>query len=312
MKIGITGATGFLGSYLLEYFMRQQKYTIKALTRTIPLANPSKRGSVNWRQGDLGSVKTCDRFVRDLDVVVHLAHTNTPLQSNIDMPSDAMENMIPTLNLIQAIREQQRKPHIIYASSGGAVYGSCLGNTMFTESDTCMPASSYGIQKLAGEHYLRMAAQEGWLTATCLRIGNPYGVLVRPERMQGLIGVILHQLANREPISIFDNPENVRDYVHLEDMCRVFALVLSPKKLFDIFNVGTGTGYTVTQILQKVEKYSGQKIIRRNLALDPSFSRLPSWVILICTKAERELRWKASIDIDSGLKQLCKKKFKVS
>lgn len=312
MKIGITGATGFLGSYLLKYYLKPQKYALKALTRTMSLVNRSRVANVTWQQGDLRSIKTCENFIRDLDILVHLAHTNTPLSSNFDLPSDAMENMVTTLNLIQAIREHESQPHVIYASSGGAVYGCCKGKTLFKESDICMPETSYGIQKISGEHYLRMAAEAGWLTATCLRIGNPYGVMLRPERMQGLIGVALYQLVNKEPVTVFGDPENVRDYVHLKDMCRIFEMVLSPRKKFEIFNVGSGRGYSVNQILWMIEKYSGQKIKRRNPSPDVAFDKLSSWVVLDSTKAKRELGWEVMIDIETGLKQLCSKNFRIT
>lgn len=309
MNIGITGATGFLGSYLLDYFVQNDFHTLRALTRTMPLENRCDEGKVSWRRGDLNSIKTCEDFVRDLDVVIHLAHTNTPLNSNWDLPSDAMENMVPTLNLIQAIREHHHKPHFIYSSSGGAVYGYCGTKKLFKESDTCMPETSYGIQKMAVEHYLRMAAKEGWLTATCLRIGNPYGVLLPPERMQGLIGVVLYQIIHEQPITIFGSPENVRDYVHLEDMCRIFELILAPQKTFEIFNVGSGRGYSVNQILGMLEEYSGRRIIRENPTIDASFNHLPSWVVLDITKAKAELGWEPLIDIEFGLNQLCNKIF---
>jgi UDP-glucose 4-epimerase len=309
MNIGITGATGFLGSYLLNYFLKNNNYNLRTLTRTIHLANLCDNGKVSWQCGNLSSIKTCEDFVQGLDVVVHLAHTNIPLNCNRDLPSDAMENMVPSLNLIQAIRKLHHKPHFIYSSSGGEVYGSSKNKKISKESDICMPERSYGIQKMAVENYLRIAAEEGWLTATCLRIGNPYGVLLAPERMQGLIGVVLYQLVHRQPVTIFSSLENVRDYVHLKDMCRAFELVLSPRKKFEIFNVGSGKGHSVNQILEMLEKYCDRKILRRSPPPGASFDHLQSWVVLGITKAKAELGWEPLIDIEFGLKQLCNNVF---
>jgi UDP-glucose 4-epimerase len=260
---------------------------------------------VHWQQGDLQSIKVCEDFVRDLEVVIHLAHTNTPLTSNRSLPSDVAANMLPTANLLQAIKEQGHRPHVVYASSGGAVYGCSNQQRLFRETDECLPGTSYGIQKIAVEHYLRMAAEEGWLTATCLRVGNPYGVLLPPERLQGLIGVVLNQLVHNEPIRIFGSVDNIRDYMHLKDLCRIFEAVLTPIKPFDIFNVGSGKGYSVREVLLLIEKYSGRKLLRQYGTPDSNFHHLPSWVILDITKAKVELGWEPAIGLEQGLKELC-------
>ena len=151
-------------------------------------------------------------------------------------------SLIPTLQLLEAVRAAGTRPHVIYASSGGAVYGRTPGPAPrpFRESDPCMPITAYGIQKLTCEHYLRMAAEEGWLTASVLRISNPYGTLLSPARRQGLIGIVFHQLTNARPIQVFGNPDNVRDYIHLEDMADAFRRVLSPLEPYAVFNIGSG------------------------------------------------------------------------
>jgi UDP-glucose 4-epimerase len=69
------------------------------------------------------------------------------------------------------------------------VYAAKPDKSSYRETDPCAPVSSYGIQKLAAEEYLRLAARKGHLTATVLRVGNAYGTLLPHHRMQGLIGV---------------------------------------------------------------------------------------------------------------------------
>lgn len=309
MRIGITGATGFLGSYLLRHLIENHKHSLRALTRTLSLDIGIESGIVNWQQGDLQSIKVCEDFVQDLDVVIHLAHTNTPLTSNRSLPSDIMANMLPVANLLQAIKEQTHKPHFIYASSGGAVYSCMKQDGPFRETDRCIPNSSYGIQKIAAEHYLRMAAEESWLTATCLRIGNPYGILLPLERLQGLIGVVLNQLIHNKPVRIFGNLDNVRDYLHLKDLCRLFEAVLIPHKSFDIFNVGSGKGYSVEEILSLIERFSGRNILRQPTTPNAEFYHLPSWVVLDIAKAKSELGWQPQIELEHGLKKLCADSF---
>ena len=169
------------------------------LTRTLPIRDQAAHPRVEWLQGDLASPRDAALLVDGVDAVVHLAWTNTPLTSNAHLPSDASANLLPTLTLLEAVRALPRRLHVVFASSGGAVYGLARDGRPFSESDLCRPESSYGIQKLAVEQYLRMGATRGWFTATALRIGNPYGVLLPPERLQGFIGTALAQLQAGEP-----------------------------------------------------------------------------------------------------------------
>ncbi len=310
MKIGITGVTGFLGSYLLNHFVRSRSHDIKVLTRTLILEFPSMRTGVRWQEGDLISIKACEDFLCDLDVLIHLAHTNTPLTSNRDLPGDAQSNILPMMNLLQAIKETGHKLHFVYSSSGGAVYGASKPGHAFKETDPCKPRTSYGIQKLMGEHYLRMAAEQGWLTAVCLRISNPYGVLLPADRQQGLIGVALNKLIHGQPIRVIGNPENVRDYLHLDDLCNMFERVLVPRCPFDVFNVGSGEGHSVNQVLSLLERFSGRKVVREEVPLDETRVQLPSRVVLDVSKAKEQLGWEPGIKLVTGLEQLCDKWFR--
>jgi UDP-glucose 4-epimerase len=305
VKIGITGATGFLGSYLLKYLVSLKKYELYSLSRTISSEKIKNFDSVVWIEGDLSSNKICADFVKNLDLIIHLAHTNTPLTSNRDVSSDTLLNLVPTLNLLQAVRDYGASPHIIYASSGGAIYKPSLNCQSFKESDPCEPSSSYGIQKLTVENYLRLSAEQNWLTATCLRIGNPYGVLLPSERMQGLIGVALNKTLNRQPVKIYGDPNNVRDYIHLEDMCRMFELVIHQQSSFEVYNVGSGTGYSVNQILDLIEKFTGILMIKEIWQANQTTNQLPSWTVLDIKKSYENLAWEPLIKLEQGLKALC-------
>lgn len=305
VKIGITGASGFLGSYLLNYLVRLEKYELYALSRSISPEKTKIFESVVWIEGDLNSNQVCANFVKKLDLIIHLAHTNTPLTSNRDICGDTLLNLVPTLNLLQAIRDYGASPHVIYASSGGAIYKPTTNYQSFKESDPCEPSSSYGIQKLTVENYLRLSAEQNWLTATCLRIGNPYGVLLPSERMQGLIGVALNQILHRQPIKIYGDPNNIRDYIHLEDMCRMFELVIHKHSSFEVYNVGSGKGYSVNQILDLMEKIIGISMIKEVCQTSQTTNQLPSWIVLDIKKAYANLSWEPLIELEQGLETLC-------
>jgi len=292
-----------MGLILVGRLANLQDVLVRALTRTITTGLPHEP-RIEWRQGDLASYRDCASFVAGLDAIVHLGHTNTPLTSNTDLPSDAAMNIIPTATLLQAIRDSGTRPHMIYASTGGALYRGG-GHLPVSEESPVEPSTSYGIQKLVGEHYLRLAAREGWITATILRIGNPYGVLLPPERLQGFIGVALARILERRPVRIFGDPDNVRDYVHLDDVMRMFELAVGRREGFDVYNVGSGEGRSVRDVLALLQQFSQ---IETEVIYEPPTAdsrRLPPWIVLDVGKAERELSWRPEVEFEQGLRAMC-------
>jgi UDP-glucose 4-epimerase len=214
-------------------------------------------------------------------------------------------NIIPTVTLLQGLRDSGKTPHLVYISTGGALYRGDVRRPA-REDSPVEPTTSYGIQKLMGEHYCRLAAREGWITATVLRIGNPYGVLLPPERRQGFIGVALAHMLEGSPVRIFGDPENVRDYVHLGDVMRMFELVLAPRSEFEVYNVGSGTGQSVREVLKLLQVFAG---IDANVFYEPPTAesrRLPSWIVLDVSKASSELGWRPEVQFEQGLQAMCR------
>jgi UDP-glucose 4-epimerase len=297
MPTGIVGARGFIGSYLSRYLGARHSGQLRLLLRS--LANCEGLEGHELCGGDLQSRTDCERFAADLKVIYYLAHVNTPVNSDLDPPNDAMANLVPLLNLLDAIRRLRTKPHVVYFSSGGAIYTSRPNRIPFRESDPCLPLSSYGIQKLAAEHYLRLAAHKGDLTATVLRVGNAYGTLLSPYRMQGLIGVALNSVLQGRPVRVFGNPNNVRDYVHLEDICAIAMRAAAAPSEFSIANVGSGAGYSVAEVLDLIAACNGKAV---EIQSDESCgSWLTDWVVLDTTRARLEFGWEPVIDLRSGI-----------
>jgi UDP-glucose 4-epimerase len=303
MRVAITGAKGLIGRSLIAFLVQEGKFAVTALTRNLPPDEPIKTeypAEIKWIQGDLNSLSDCDALVEGQNVIIHLAHTNSPLTSDRDMADDTRLNLIPTLNLLRAIEKAGRKPHFIYPSSGGAIYGNCIERVPFTEDHACRPINSYGIQKLVGEHYIRHSAERDHLTATVLRIANVYGCLLSPVRWQGFIGTALFQTLKDEPVRILGNLENIRDYVHMDDVCRAFIECLERRDRFDIFNIGTGIGTSVEGVLNHIQQILGRplKCIREDYE---GASHLPPWGVLDITKARQDLGWCARISLHEGI-----------
>lgn len=305
MKLCVIGASGLMGRSLVARLADDKDLRITATSRNTPAARrpPGTEGGVQWLRADLNSPADCERVVADQDAILHLAHTHTPLTSDANMASDAALNLIPTLNLLQAIKESGRVSHLIYPSSGGSVYGETRSNDPFTEQSACVPVSSYGLQKLAAEQYIRLHAERGYLTASVLRIANAYGWFHSLDRGQGLIGNAVQRALNRMPIAIIGNPDNVRDYIHIDDVFRAFRACLTRRVGFEVFNIGTGVGSSVLEVVSVIERLTGTTA-GRSLEANERTRLLVGRCVLDSGKARRELGWRYRIGLEDGIKAM--------
>ena len=296
MTTGIIGATGFIGSYLCHHAADSQR-PLRILTRSSAKVPSSLAAEI--LEGDLRSRADCERFAVGLGTIYYLAHTHTPLNSDLDQPADAALNLVPFLTLLDAVRQLGGKPHIVYFGSGGAVYAPSSARVPYRECDPCAPNSSYGILKLAAEQYLRLAAERGELTATVLRVGNAYGTLLPQFRTQGLIGVALNQLLHDKPVRLFGNADNVRDYIHLHDVRAMVMKASTPRRPFDIVNVGSGQGHSVDDVLAVIRDCHGSLF---PIQMDAARGRgLTDWVVLDSSYAKHEYDWTPAIGLRAGI-----------
>jgi len=312
MTVGVTGGTGFLGRGVLGILNSSPEYRVRCLTRHGSFH--AEWPGIDWMSGDLMNEADCEEFVDGLDAVVHLAQSNSPATSDRQWPSDLTANILPSLNLLEALRRRNgpHACHLVFASSGGAVYGrksSDGSNTKdtFRETDECFPLSPYGIQKLAVEHYLQTACDQGWLRATVLRIGNAYGGLLAAERRQGLIGVAMARLLAGQPVRIFGPLATVRDYVHVDDVAKAFGLALacdhqlSTRRNFRVFNIGSGVGYSVAEVLTLLGQITGHEVPTETYIFGAAtISSVPS-IVLDSEKARRELGWVPLVSLHDGI-----------
>jgi UDP-glucose 4-epimerase len=298
VNIGLTGADGLLGRTMLERLRRTPDVTVTALTRRASARD--RDDPVVWLRGDLRVPEDCDALVQGVDVLLHFAHTNSPLTSDRDWAQDAQENLIPTLNLLSAVQRRGRMPHLVYPSSGGAVYGNSSERRPFRETDRCLPPSSYGVQKLATEYYLRLFAERGLLTATILRIGNAYGWLLPEDRSQGLIGTAINRILHGHPVRIIGDPHNVRDYVHGSDIAQALWMATQRRQGFEVFNIGTGVGSSVMDILRVLGDLSGHNP-KTELVQVPGADLLAPWCVLDIGAASAGLGWQPKVSLEAGI-----------
>jgi len=302
MTIGITGANGFLGLYLSD-FLTNAGHDVLAMDLSATHMQYHVGKGRRIHVGNLQSRKECDTLVEKTDLIIHLAHSSTPLSTCTNVAQDLIENLTPSLNLIESIKQSGKDVRLLYASSGGTVYGKQTRHIPFSETDACSPACSYGIQKYTIEKYISCYSHMGDLCSTIFRISNPYGVLLPSSRKQGLIGVVLNRIKNGEPIQIYGDPENVRDYIHLDDFCRAILSCIETQ-CNGVYNIGSGHGVSVNKVLGIIESCLGAEI-KREYVSNEQTKNLCEWAILDISKAECELGWKPQIEFRQGLEAMC-------
>ena len=300
MNIGITGASGFLGSYLTESLSKTKEHNIYGLSRNKDRVNSK---NIKWIIGDLSSKKVCKNLINVSDIIIHLAHINSPINSNLNYYEDCKINLIPSLNLLEEIRKSKKEVHLIFAGSSGAIYENSDQNNTHSEKTTTKPTTSYGINKLSFENYLSLGCEEGFISSTILRISNPYGVLLPRNRRQGLIGVALNNIICGRKVSIFGNHENIRDYIHLNDVVSSFNKSLIPQNHFNIFNIASGESFSVKQIIELLRKITKVDFEIEYIDIDDSNNLVES-VTLDISKAKKILSWLPQYNLEQGLVEM--------
>jgi UDP-glucose 4-epimerase len=144
--------------------------------------------------------------------------------------------------------EGSKRVPLVLLSSGGCTYSS-ISNLGATEETLAAGVNEYGRTKLLLEHLLL----ESGIPGTILRLGNVYGKSALPKKGQGVITHWLANLQNGEPITIYGSGDLHRDYIYIEDVCEAIYKCQEIASDGEVFNVGTGIGTTLKQLLNLVE-----------------------------------------------------------
>lgn len=297
MRITIFGGGGFIGSTIADRLLLDG-HTIRIFER--PRVEPYRKfdmnESVEWMTGDLLSIHDITRAIDGSDVVFHLVSTTLPKSSNDDPIYDVQTNLIASLQMLN-VMALHKIPKIVFISSGGTVYGKPI-YLPIDEKHPTEPQVSYGITKLAIEKYLLMYQQMHGIKAIILRVANPYGERQRIETAQGAVGVFMHRALNNLPIEIWGDGSVARDYIHISDVAEAFAKAVNYSGENSVFNVSSGTGTSLNELIAQMEDVLNITIIKRNL---PSRSFDVPLSALSNDLASQELGWKPQVSLADGL-----------
>lgn len=297
MKVVIFGGGGFIGSAIADRLLADgHNLRIFERPRVEPYREFLRTEQVEWLTGDLLSQHEVAEAVDGMDAVVHLVSSTLPKSSNDDPIYDVQSNLVATLQMLNAM-VQKKVARIIFISSGGTVYGSPV-YLPIDEKHPTEPHVSYGITKLAIEKYLLMYQRMHGIKATVLRVTNPFGERQRVETAQGAVGVFLHRALNNQPIDIWGDGSVTRDYIYVRDVADAFARAVNYKGPHSVFNVSSGQGTNLNELISIIEQVTGRDVERRYLPARP-FDVPTS--ILSPELALRELGWTPRTSLQEGI-----------
>lgn len=292
MHILILGGQGFLGKALQSRWVKHAELTI---LDPQPPADPIP--GVVYIQDLIQNAPSVLPKWGNYTHVIHLVSQSLP---NVFTPiHDIQNDLLPTLEFLEALPIHSALQHFVFLSSGGAVYGE--GSSLsFDETHLLQPQSSYGIIKGAIEHYINLYAASKGFTATILRPGNIYGPGIRGPRNQNAPYVFLQAMKNGLPINIWGNGSASKDYVYLEDVAEVLEASLL-RKSDGVFNIGTGKATSVLELISLLEKVSG---LKAHCCFLPAFNTDVPFLSLSAKKAGSILNWYARTSLEAGLSRL--------
>ena len=304
-RILVTGGAGFIGSAVADRFVAAGHHVT-----VLDNLSSGKRGQVpataEFVHADIGSVEAA-RVVREgrFDAICHLAAQIDVRKSVTDPVFDATVNVLGTLNLLEAVRTAGGATRVVFASTGGAIYGDFV-QPPNVETFAKDPESPYGIAKLAVEHYLAYYARVHGLATAVLRYANVYGPRQDPHGEAGVVAIFCGRLIDRRPLTVFGDGLQTRDYVYVGDVAEANLLAATcplPKmERLDVraWNIGTGVETSVVDLASTAMAAAGATVAIEHAPARPGEQRRSSVAI---DKAARELGWRPAMSLGNGLAQ---------
>ena len=297
MKCLILGGAGFIGSHLAQGLLAEG-HQVRIFDRPNLLLPPDLRADprIEWFEGDFLNQDELALAVAGTEIVFHLVSATLPKSSNDNPVYDVESNIIGTLRLLDIARLNGVR-RVIFASSGGTVYG--LPQSLpITESHPTQPLVSYGIAKLAIEKYLHMYQVLHGVEYCVLRLANPFGERQRVSAAQGAVAVFLHRALHGETIHIWGDGSVTRDYIYIKDAISAFIKAMSWQGSQRVFNIGSGQGLSLNDILAAMEKLLGRPVTR---SYEPARNFDVPVNVLDITCARQHLAWAPEVSFHDAL-----------
>ena len=304
-RILVTGGAGFIGSAVADRFVATG-HQVTVLDNLSSGKREQVPAVADFVQADVGSSEAA-ALVREgrFDAMCHLAAQIDVRRSVTDPAFDAGVNILGALNLLEAVRAAGATTRVVFASTGGAIYGDFV-KPPNVETFAKDPESPYGIAKLAVEHYLAYYARVHGLPTAVLRYANVYGPRQDPHGEAGVVAIFCGRLLERRALTVFGDGGQTRDYVFVGDVAEANLIAatcpLPAMERLDVraWNVGTGVETSVVELARAIMSAAGATVPLEHAPARPGEQRRSSVAI---DKAARELGWRPAVALADGLAQ---------
>lgn len=299
MKILVTGGAGFIGSNLVDALVKEGRQIV--VIDDFSTGNKKFiNSSAKLYDQDILSGKIAEIFGQEKpEVVYHLAARVNVRESIEDPVSDCQANIEGSLNILEQARKVGTKK-IIFASSGGAMYGDTPKDKIPTpETYPAVPISPYGINKLAIENYLYYYNKVFGISSVVLRFSNVYGPRQNSKGEGGVVAIFIDKILNNEQPVIYGDGEQTRDMVFIDDVVKANISVLASNKS-GVYNISTGIESTVNQIFDNVVKVVGSSVSKKYVKLKTGDQK---YSCLDYSLAKKELNWQPETNLEEGIKK---------
>ena len=310
MKSLVTGGAGFIGSNLADALLeRGDAVTViddLSTGRRENLAGALARGA-ELVEADIADAVAVGEVAAGLrpEAVFHLAAQMDVRRSVLDPGFDARVNVVGTANVLEAVRREAPGAALVFASTGGAIYGEGEGRDLpFGEEAPLAPEAPYGQSKLAGEGYVGYYRRMHGLAAVSLRLGNVYGPRQDPLGEAGVVAIFCGRLRDGGRPTVFGDGLQTRDFVYVGDV--VAAMLAASERLAGgagvsgVYNVGTGRETNVLELAEILAAIGGRDDFRPEM--EPARAGEIQRCAIDPGKAGADLGWHAATGVREGLR----------
>ncbi len=296
-KVLVTGGAGFIGSHLVDAFVKAgHKVSVVDSLATGKKENINKKASFY-------NLSINDKQLEDVvkkerpEIVAHLGAQISVKASMQDPKSDALTNVVGSLNLLTLCHKYGVK-RLIFSSTGGALYGEPK-YLPCDEEHPIQPLSGYGVAKRSFELYLLAFGPVWNLPFVILRYANVYGPRQDPFGEAGVVAIFARRMLKGETLTINGTGEQSRDFVHVSDVVNANLAALE-KGTGGLYNIGTGKGTSVNQIFEHLKKATGYKLKAEHA---PAIPGEVGNIYLKSAKAKKDLGWSPTVPLGEGLRE---------
>ncbi|MFH1426551.1 MAG: NAD-dependent epimerase/dehydratase family protein [Candidatus Kerfeldbacteria bacterium] len=302
MNILVTGGAGFIGSHLVDALVKNGSHNVTVVDDLSYGHKEFLPKEAAFIKASITSTKI-EKIIGKgkFDAIYHCA-AQKGVRPSLENPLfDAEQNVIGLLRLMEAAHTHGVRS-VVFTSSGGTVYGDAE-QIPTPESAPLNPESPYAITKVAGEQYLKFYAKRYQMNCVSLRLANVYGPRQDPKGEAGVVAIFFNAVLNEQPITIFGDGKQTRDYIYVDDVISAFLAVqakLEQGSVSGEYNVGTGVETDVNRIAAVVQEAVGATTelvyadavpgeIRRSALLAGAFAS--------------DFAWKAETTVENGVKK---------